>query len=67
MLNSFRQASRLASKELFFWGLMLIIFGTLPASLTITLPHSNQAFLALSGFIIWAVGGFLLWPCPRWL
>ena len=67
LLNSFRQAPRLASKELFFWGLGLIIFGTLPASLTTTLPHSNQAFLALSGFVIWAVGGFLLWPCPRWL
>jgi hypothetical protein len=38
--------------------ILLIIFGILPAAISMEVPHSNRALLALPGFIITAVFGF---------
>lgn len=51
-------------RELFAWSLLLIIVGILPATLTTAVPHSNQAFIALPGFILLATIGLLSWR--RW-
>lgn len=45
----------------YFLALLFIICGFLPASLTLQVPHNNQAILASPGFIILALLGLLTW------
>lgn len=48
-------------QEIYLWGLVWIILGLFSASLTTQIPHSNQALLALPGFIILATLGLSTW------
>ena len=48
-------------KELWRWSLVLIFLGVLPAAMTKQVPHSNQAILALPGFLGLGVLGLVNW------
>ncbi len=47
--------------DLISLGICLIIIGTLPAAITTQVPHSNQAFLAMPGFLLLAAVGLGSW------
>lgn len=64
LLFYWRHQQRRQLRDLVFLGLSLWLVGTLPACLTTTIPHANQALLALPGLMLLATAGFLLWDCP---
>ncbi|MBP7843093.1 glycosyltransferase family 39 protein [Candidatus Woesebacteria bacterium] len=51
-----RSKSKYFKYQLLF--VSLVIFGLLPASIALEVPHSNRALLALPGFLLLAVFGF---------
>ncbi|MDO5561210.1 MAG: glycosyltransferase [bacterium] len=50
------------NQEIYTWSWALILFGLLPAAMTSQIPHSNQAILALPGFLLLATLGYTTWP-----
>lgn len=53
---------RQENQEIYTWSAALILFGLLPAAMTNQIPHSNQAILALPGFLLLATLGYATWP-----
>ncbi len=47
--------------EIYGWGMIFCVLGFLPAAMTTQVPHNNQGFLALPGFVILATVGIMVW------